>query len=51
MNIGNRYRQNYCDLYPWTRRPHHKFWSAVISVSIFIVVCGLDALVQSHFDI
>ena len=51
MNIGNRYRQNYCDIYPSTRRRHRKFWSAVISVSIFVVVCGLDLLVHASLDI
>ncbi len=46
-SIGDRYRQNYCDLYPRTRRRNHTFWSAVVSMSIFIIVCGLDLLVQS----
>ena len=51
MNIGNRYRQSYCDLYPSTRRRHRKLWSAVVSVSIFVIACGLDLLVHPILDI
>ncbi len=47
MSIGNRYRQSYCDLYPQTRRRNRSFWSAVLGVSIFIIVSGLVLLVQS----
>ena len=51
MNIGNRYRQSYCDLYPSTRRSHRKVWSAVVGVSIFVIACGLDLLVHASLGI
>lgn len=41
MNIGNKYRQNYCDIYPQTRRSGKKRWSAVIGVSFCIAFSGL----------
>ena len=51
MNIGNRYRLSYCDLYPSSRRRHRKVWSAVVGVSIFVIACGLDLFVLAIFDI
>ena len=46
-SIGNRYRQSYCDLYPKTRRRNRTFWSAVLGVSIVIIVSSLVVLAQS----
>ena len=46
-SIGDRYRQSYCDLYPQTRRRNRAFWSAVLGVSIVIIVSGLVVLAQS----
>lgn len=51
MNIGNRYRQSYCDLYPSTRRRHRKLWSAVFGVSILDIACGMDTLVYASLGI
>lgn len=51
MTIGNRYRQNYCDLYPSTRRRHRKVWSVVVGVSILVIACGLDLLVYASLGI
>ena len=46
-STGDRYRQNYCDLYPQTRRRNRAFWSALLGVSIFIIVSGFVLLAQS----
>ena len=44
MNIGNKYRQNYCDFYPQTRRLGKRRWSmaaAALTVSGCIFFSGL----------
>lgn len=48
-SIGDKYRQNYCDLYPQTRREDNgeTLWLVVLAALVFTLAAGIVFLARS----